>query len=84
MSKAWFLFKLVLADVFRTFHVTLLALQPWLVLGATLAGVFILVIFIRITVPRFRVETLSRLGWANLLGYLALVVGAYLLGFFCG
>ena len=30
--------------------------------GGLVAGLFIAVIFIRITVPRFRLETLSRLG----------------------
>jgi len=42
-------------------------LWGWLVVAGSLAALFGLIIFIRITTPRFRVETLARLGWATLL-----------------
>lgn len=59
-------------------------LLQWLTLCVFGALLFVSLIFIRITVPRFRVETLSRLGWATLLSLLAAVWLAYAAGLVLG
>jgi len=56
----------------------------WAVLSLTLAALFILLIFIRITVPRLKLESLSRLGWGAWLGLLAGVGLVYALGLLLG
>lgn len=61
-----------------------LKLGVWLSLAVETAAVFILLIFIRITVPRFRLESLSRLGWSTLLVLLSAVGGVYVLGLWLG
>jgi NADH:ubiquinone oxidoreductase subunit H len=39
---------------------------------------------VRVTVPRFKLETLSRLGWQVLLGLLAAVLVGLLIGYVWG
>jgi hypothetical protein len=53
-------------------------------LGLKILGVFILLILIRITVPRFKVETLSRLAWAVLLVILLILLLWSIIGGFFG
>ena len=41
--------------------------------------VFLLVVLVRVTVPRFKIETLSKLGWLYSLFFLFLIFSLYLL-----
>jgi NADH:ubiquinone oxidoreductase subunit H len=65
----------MLAAVVCTYGLT------WVIMSSLLAVLFVLIIFVRITVPRFRLETLSRLGWSTLISFLGVVWLLYLAGF---
>lgn len=56
----------------------------WLLLSLEVAVIFVGVIFIRLTVPRFKLETLSRLGWVVLLGLVGGVWAVYGVGLLVG
>lgn len=53
----------------------------WLMLTALLTGLFILIVLIRITVPRMKGESLSKLGWLVLLSWVAWLSLSYLAPF---
>jgi hypothetical protein len=53
----------------------------WAAISALALIVFIWIIVVRITTPRFRLEALSRLGWEVLLAYLVCIWVIYWLGF---
>lgn len=57
------------------------ALMSWLGLAAWFSLTFMALVLVRVTTPRLRLESLSRLGWVALLGQLAVVALAYLLVF---
>lgn len=59
-------------------------LASWLWLVFKIVFVFLTLILIRITVPRFKLETLSRLSWYGLFAFGACLLLCYLLGgFWC-
>ncbi len=58
----------------------LMKLLGWFVLSLIGAFLFVLIIMIRITVPRFKVESLARMGWATGLMLLLILIGIYGLG----
>jgi NADH:ubiquinone oxidoreductase subunit H len=61
-----------------------LYLASWLWLVFKVIFVFLTLILIRITVPRFKLETLSRLSWYGLFAFGACLLLCYLLGgFWC-
>lgn len=61
-------------------YFSLMKLAGWVCLSLLGAFLFVLVIFIRITVPRFKVESLARIGWATGLMLLLVLIGVYGLG----
>jgi len=58
-----------------------LKLLFWLGLCATMAALFVALILVRITTPRFKLETLSKLGWGASLLLTALFFCLYLVAF---
>ena len=67
----WLYYTLVAVDVF------LRCLGPLL-----FVMVVILIVLVRITTPRMRIETMARLGWQPLLWLLILTFSFYFLGWF--
>ena len=45
--------------------------------------VFILIILVRVTMPKFKMESLSKLGWLYSLIFIFLTLCVYWLGFYC-
>lgn len=50
----------------------------WAALAITLTTLFITLVLIRVTVPRFKIETLSKLGWLGLMSWVFGLVALYL------
>ena len=65
----WLYYSLVVVDIF------LRCLGPLF-----FVMVVILIVLVRITTPRMRIETMARLGWQPLLWLLILTFGIYFLG----
>ena len=53
----------------------------WVSLGLMFLSSLIILVLVRVTTPRLRVETLTRLGWLLLLAQIGGMVGCFIGGF---
>ncbi len=67
----------IAAAVFNKYYGVIAPYLTWTCLAAFISCCLLLIILIRITVPRLKLESLSRAGWATLLGLLGMVIFFY-------